>query len=219
WPQAYLHLRFSYPSFGPNRGIRGYKNWTGRQTCRALVLSSLHTRSCPRHFQTLHTSVNMLRASILAAVAAFSASALAQGNLLSQIPQCAQTCFGNNLGSCGPLDIACICGNSAVINTVSCCVFATCPQSDIESTIGFATNLCSLQNVQVDTTPDCPANGTTSASASASASAASTASPSGSPTASGSPAASTATAAAAPLQQAGAGLGLGAVMAVLFAYL
>ncbi|KAF2854641.1 hypothetical protein T440DRAFT_475755 [Plenodomus tracheiphilus IPT5] len=162
----------------------------------------------------------MLRASIIAAVVAFSSTALAQGNLLSQIPQCAQTCFGNNLGSCGPLDIGCICGNTPVINTVSCCIFATCPQSDIQSTIAFATNLCSLQNVQLDTTPDCPANGTSSASPSASTASGASAYASATRTAaSGSPTAATATAAAAPLQQAGAGLGLGAVMAVLFAYL
>ncbi|KAI8935935.1 hypothetical protein NX059_007442 [Plenodomus lindquistii] len=176
----------------------------------------------------------MHRASIIAAVAAFSSTVLAQGNLLSQIPQCAQACFGSNLGSCGPLDIACICGNAPVINSVSCCVFATCPQSDIESTISFATNLCSLQNVQVDTTPDCPANGTSSASASASAAstasavsasasasgAAASASASASRTAaSGSASAAASTAAAAPLQQTGTSLGLGAVMAILFAYL
>ncbi|CBX90299.1 hypothetical protein IAQ61_001796 [Plenodomus lingam] len=159
----------------------------------------------------------MLRSSIITAVAAFGASALAQGNLLSQIPQCAQTCFGNNVGSCGPLDIACICGNSAVINTVSCCVFATCPESDIQSTIGFATNLCNLQNVQVDTTPDCPANNNGTATGPGN----STSTLPGSNTngSSPSPSPGQSSSAAAPLQQASVGLGLGAIVALLFAYL
>jgi hypothetical protein len=41
-----------------------------------------------------------------------------------------QTCFGSNLGTCSLVDIACIC-SSKTIDAVSCCVFASCSQSDI----------------------------------------------------------------------------------------
>ncbi|KAH7391772.1 hypothetical protein BKA66DRAFT_26176 [Pyrenochaeta sp. MPI-SDFR-AT-0127] len=176
-----------------------------------------------------------MRFSIIAAVAAFSSTVLAQG-LIDQIPKCAQTCFGSNLGTCGALDIGCICGNKAVINSVSCCVFATCSQSDIQKTIDFAVNLCRLNNIEVDTTPDCPSNGTSSANpsspassasgasgtpgASAASSASATASVTGL-TGSQSPSATQAsgTGAAASLQTAGAGLGLGMAMAGLVAFL
>ncbi|CAN9188457.1 unnamed protein product [Alternaria alternata] len=175
-----------------------------------------------------------MRFSIIAAVAAFSSTALAQG-LLDQIPQCAQQCFGGNLGSCGVADIACICGSS-VINDVSCCVFATCSQADIQSTTQFAVQLCNLQNVDVNTQPSCPSGSATpsagnssSASMTSSGSASMTSSGSASMTASGSAASgSTSTTAsasaagstgAAPYQTAGAGIGLGVAMVGLLAAL
>ncbi|KAB2102336.1 hypothetical protein AG0111_0g9527 [Alternaria gaisen] len=175
-----------------------------------------------------------MRFSIIAAVAAFSSTALAQG-LLDQIPQCAQQCFGGNLGSCGVADIACICGSS-VINDVSCCVFATCSQADIQSTTQFAVQLCNLQNVDVNTQPSCPSGSATpsagnssSASMTSSGSASMTSSGSASMTSSGSAASgSTSTTAsasaagstgAAPYQTAGAGIGLGVAMVGLLAAL
>ncbi|CAI9629899.1 hypothetical protein GT037_007239 [Alternaria burnsii] len=175
-----------------------------------------------------------MRFSIIAAVAAFSSTALAQG-LLDQIPQCAQQCFGGNLGSCGVADIACICGSS-VINDVSCCVFATCSQADIQSTTQFAVQLCNLQNVDVNTQPSCPSGSATpsagnssSASMTSSGSASMTSSGSASMTASGSAASGstsmTASASAAgstgaaPYQTAGAGIGLGVAMVGLLAAL
>ncbi|CAN9176145.1 unnamed protein product [Alternaria alternata] len=175
-----------------------------------------------------------MRFSIIAAVAAFSSTALAQG-LLDQIPQCAQQCFGGNLGSCGVADIACICGSS-VINDVSCCVFATCSQADIQSTTQFAVQLCNLQNVDVNTQPSCPSGSATpsagnssSASMTSSGSASMTSSGSASMTASGSAASgSTSTTAsasaagstgAAPYQTVGAGIGLGVAMVGLLAAL
>ncbi|RYN91493.1 hypothetical protein AA0119_g10368 [Alternaria tenuissima] len=175
-----------------------------------------------------------MRFSIIAAVAAFSSTALAQG-LLDQIPQCAQQCFGGNLGSCGVADIACICGSS-VINDVSCCVFATCSQADIQTTTNFAVQLCNLQNVDVNTQPSCPSGSATpsagnssSASMTSSGSASMTSSGSASMTASGSAASGstsmTASASAAgstgaaPYQTAGAGIGLGVAMVGLLAAL
>ncbi|CAN9176425.1 unnamed protein product [Alternaria sp. RS040] len=175
-----------------------------------------------------------MRFSIIAAVAAFSSTALAQG-LLDQIPQCAQQCFGGNLGSCGVADIACICGSS-VINDVSCCVFATCSQADIQSTTQFAVQLCNLQNVDVNTQPSCPSGSATpsagnssSASMTSSGSASMTSSGSASMTAPGSAASGstsmTASASgagstgAAPYQTAGAGIGLGVAMVGLLAAL
>ncbi|OAL06551.1 hypothetical protein IQ06DRAFT_891 [Phaeosphaeriaceae sp. SRC1lsM3a] len=177
-----------------------------------------------------------MRFSIFAAIAAFGPTVLAQ-SLLSQIPQCAQTCFGNSLGNCGPADLACICGNSSVIDKVSCCVFATCSPSDIQATTQFAVQLCKLQNINVNTAPVCASgsstvagSSTTSGSAAASASGSATSSGSirpsasvsggsvvaGSRTSSASAAANTG---AAPMQTAGAHLGLGMAMAGLIAAL
>ncbi|OAL53316.1 hypothetical protein IQ07DRAFT_585261 [Pyrenochaeta sp. DS3sAY3a] len=161
-----------------------------------------------------------MRFSIVAAVAAFSSTVLAQ-NLLDQIPKCAQDCFGNSLGTCRTTDIACICGNKEVINSVSCCVFATCPQSDIQSTIDFAVNLCKIVNIEVSTTPDCPSNGTSTNSTTTPSASASTTPSVTALTGSNTPSAAgvSSTGAAAPFQTAGAGLGLGMAMAGLFALL
>ncbi|KAF1945447.1 hypothetical protein EJ02DRAFT_463276 [Clathrospora elynae] len=178
-----------------------------------------------------------MRFSILAAIAAFSSTVLAQG-LLDQIPKCAQTCFGNSLGNCGPIDIGCICGSN-VITSVACCVFSTCPQADINTTISFATQICSLQNVQLDLTPDCPSNGTSSSSAAsgsmsptasvsgmsgsashaASTAMASSATASSATASSATGASASSTGAAAILQTAGTGMGFGMVMAGLLAFL
>ncbi|KAF2033802.1 hypothetical protein EK21DRAFT_108591 [Setomelanomma holmii] len=165
-----------------------------------------------------------MRFSIVAAVAAFSSIAFGQG--LDNLPQCAQTCFGGNTGSCGTADIACICGSS-VIQQVSCCVFATCSQADIQTTIQFASTFCKLAGVTVNTAPTCASgtstpssgNGTVSATASVSGSASRSVSGvtgSASRTASASAAASSG---AASNQQSGAGFGLGMAVAGLLAAL
>ncbi|KAL1798164.1 hypothetical protein ACET3X_002201 [Alternaria dauci] len=173
-----------------------------------------------------------MRFSIVAAVAAFCSTALAQG-LLDQIPTCAQACFGNNLGTCGIADIACICSSNA-IDAVSCCVFDTCSQEDISATTQFAVQLCNLQNVDVNTAPSCPSgsatpsagNSSATPTGSASATPSGSASPtsgSASPSAEDASATSSASAAgstgAAPLQTAGAGVGLGLAMVGLLAAL
>ncbi|KAH8731481.1 hypothetical protein GQ44DRAFT_698811 [Phaeosphaeriaceae sp. PMI808] len=180
-----------------------------------------------------------MRFSVLAAVA-FSSLALAQSPI-DQIPKCAQACFGNNLGTCGQSDIGCICGNTSVINSVSCCVFATCSQAEIASTIAFAVSLCKIANVNVNTQPSCPSGtaavssgGNSAASATASSRSGSAAASSGTPAASsgapaassgapaassGTPSASVARTGAAPVPTAGAGLGLGMAIAGIIAAL
>ncbi|KAH7072970.1 hypothetical protein BKA63DRAFT_516114 [Paraphoma chrysanthemicola] len=161
-----------------------------------------------------------MRFSIVATVAALSS--IAFGQSIDQLPQCARTCFGSNVGSCGTADIACIC-SSAVIQPVSCCVFSSCSQADIATTIGFAQTICRLANVEVNTAPVCASgsatpsagNGTASATASGSASV-SGVTGSASRTPSASAAGSTG---AAPLPSACAGSLLGAAVAGLFAVL
>ncbi|KAH4205459.1 hypothetical protein HBI95_137950 [Parastagonospora nodorum] len=111
-----------------------------------------------------------------AAIAALSAAVMGQG--ISDIPKCAQACFASSLGSCGATDFACICGNTAVIDKVSCCIFATCPQADIAVTTQLAASLCKLANVVVNTAPICVATSALAGLASAT--------PSMSPAASGS---------------------------------
>jgi hypothetical protein len=43
-----------------------------------------------------------------------------------------QACYGNNVGTCSPVDIGCICKSEA-ITQISCCVLSTCNQADTES--------------------------------------------------------------------------------------
>jgi hypothetical protein len=43
-----------------------------------------------------------------------------------------QACYGDNVGTCSPVDIGCICKSEA-ITQISCCVLSSCNQADIES--------------------------------------------------------------------------------------
>ncbi|KAF1838687.1 hypothetical protein BDW02DRAFT_644481 [Decorospora gaudefroyi] len=170
-----------------------------------------------------------MRFSFVAAVAAFSSTVLAQR--VDDLPTCAQTCFGDKIGSCASTDIACIC-SSKVIDEVACCVFATCTQAQIDTTIDFARDICSLADVEINTNPDCPSASSSAPPASLSSAASSSAvtaitgsatqSDSASPTESGTASAATTptgTGAAAPLQTASGALGFGVVMAGLLAVL
>lgn len=50
-----------------------------------------------------------------------------------QLNRYQQACFGtDNLGTCSLIDVACICGSSA-ITQVACCVLSSCSQADIDS--------------------------------------------------------------------------------------
>jgi hypothetical protein len=177
-----------------------------------------------------------MRVSWFVAVATFSTAVSSQG-FSDQIPQCAvralhrvslniqilnksqQACFSNNLGSCAVNDVACICGNTAVINKVSCCIFATCPQSDIAglfttapdhvsahqytATTQLAAQLCKLQNVEVNTAPSCVSGSATPPASNSTASV----------TASYTPTTSAISTGAAALHTAGTGLGFGLAIA------
>ncbi|ORY00005.1 hypothetical protein BCR34DRAFT_117052 [Clohesyomyces aquaticus] len=107
-----------------------------------------------------------MRFSVLAVLAAVSSVAVAQ---LTALPKCAQDCFGGNLGGCKDGDFKCVCSNSDLIASLSCCVAQKCSPTEQESTIKLAVGLCAAYQVTVPTSASCPA----------SQSAASTASPSG----------------------------------------
>ncbi|KAF2740435.1 hypothetical protein EJ04DRAFT_518746 [Polyplosphaeria fusca] len=113
-----------------------------------------------------------MRFSSLTILAALGSFALAQ-NPLDQLPKCAQTCFGSDYGNCAPLDIGCVCGNTALIQKISCCVFATCTDAERDTTIKFAAGLCQANGVTVNTNPTCSSTVAASGSGSASTSSAS----------------------------------------------
>ncbi|KAF2474754.1 uncharacterized protein BDR25DRAFT_301396 [Lindgomyces ingoldianus] len=111
-----------------------------------------------------------MRLSVVALLATLSSLGLAQ---LDQLPKCAQTCFGNNLGGCNALDFKCVCSNSALIAGLSCCVSQTCTPTEQESTIKVAVQLCNAYQVSVPTSASCAASQTGASTAAPSASGAS----------------------------------------------
>ncbi|KAF2280828.1 uncharacterized protein EI97DRAFT_428922 [Westerdykella ornata] len=151
-----------------------------------------------------------MRAAAVTLLATFSFLASAQ--LLDQLPKCAQDCYGRNTGNCGALDIKCICGNSTLIEGLSCCVASTCNSQDQNTTIMFAKNLCEANGVTVPTSASCAASSPTSTGGSATQSGQS----SGTPTQQATSSPSSTGAAAI---HTGIGIGLGLGMAGLFAAL
>ncbi|PSN60545.1 hypothetical protein BS50DRAFT_639961 [Corynespora cassiicola Philippines] len=147
-----------------------------------------------------------MRFSSIALLGALSSVALSQG-LTGSLPECAQNCFGNSLGDCDQNDFRCICGNTELISSLSCCVSQTCSPEEQSAIIGLAAGLCGGVGVQVPTSASCAS--TASATPAPSGSSNGTASLSGSstPTASGATAqgsgAGPASTGAAPLHTAG----------------
>lgn len=66
----------------------------------------------------------------LTAIALLSSLAAAQ---IPGLPSCAAGCVGDSFGSCGALDVQCICKNTELISTLSCCVSKACNKDDQDS--------------------------------------------------------------------------------------
>ncbi|CAK1368076.1 unnamed protein product [Cercospora beticola] len=79
----------------------------------------------------------------LAGVALLASVALAQ---IPGLPSCAQGCI-TNYGGCNQVDVACICSNQPLLETLSCCVSQNCDQSGIDEVISFANALCGSYGV------------------------------------------------------------------------
>ncbi|KAF1950677.1 hypothetical protein CC80DRAFT_597947 [Byssothecium circinans] len=139
---------------------------------------------------------------------------------LGNLPKCAQDCFGSSLGSCSQLDFKCVCGNSTLISSLSCCVAQTCTREEQDSTIQLAVSLCKQVGVNVPTSASCasstpastPAPSSSSGAGNATNATASTSAASGGATPTGSAAGvgSSSPAAGVPMATAGAvGLAMG----------
>ena len=71
-----------------------------------------------------------MHAITLTAVALLSTLAAAQ---IPGLPTCATSCVGNSFGSCGSLDVKCICSNTELLSGLACCVSTACDAADQES--------------------------------------------------------------------------------------
>ncbi|KAM0701281.1 hypothetical protein Q7P35_011642 [Cladosporium inversicolor] len=85
-----------------------------------------------------------MHAITLTAVALLSTLAAAQ---IPGLPTCATSCVGTSFGSCGNLDVKCICSNTELLSGLACCVSTACEAADQEKTIQFANSLCGGQGV------------------------------------------------------------------------
>ncbi|KAM0721897.1 hypothetical protein Q7P37_002822 [Cladosporium fusiforme] len=75
----------------------------------------------------------------LTAVALLSSLAAAH---IPGLPNCAANCVGDSFGSCGALDVKCICSNTELLTGLSCCVSKACNKEDQDKTLQFAGSLC-----------------------------------------------------------------------------
>ncbi|QIX00435.1 hypothetical protein AMS68_005952 [Peltaster fructicola] len=66
---------------------------------------------------------------------------LATTVLADSLPTCAQSCVTNYNG-CSQFDVACICGSSAWIQGLACCVSKVCSADDQQATINYANTIC-----------------------------------------------------------------------------
>jgi len=71
-----------------------------------------------------------MRTTALTLVAAFASTVFGAGT--SGLPACAQGCIGTSFGSCGSLDVKCICSDTSLIQGLACCVSTSCDQADQE---------------------------------------------------------------------------------------
>lgn len=71
-----------------------------------------------------------MHAITLTAVALLSTLAAAQ---IPGLPTCATSCVGTSFGSCGSLDVKCICSNTELLSGLACCVSTSCDAADQES--------------------------------------------------------------------------------------
>ncbi|TDZ21885.1 GPI-anchored CFEM domain protein [Colletotrichum sidae] len=87
------------------------------------------------------------------AVVAIALAGLA-GAQDTQLPSCAQDCVNrytttSAIAGCSQLDIKCICSNSAFLDGIACCLAGVCPQSDQDTAVRFAKNICTGAGVAV----------------------------------------------------------------------
>ena len=66
----------------------------------------------------------------LPTLALLSALATAQ---IPGLPNCAASCVNDSFGSCGSLDVGCICSNKELLAGLSCCVSKACSKEDQDS--------------------------------------------------------------------------------------
>jgi cell division septation protein DedD len=106
-----------------------------------------------------------MRCTLLLTVASVFASSSAVLLLPRQaLPNCAATCLASaDYGSCQPTDNACLCKNSAFIQSSTACIEKSCSGSDLTTAEADAQALCA--QVGVTLTPP-PASGSATAPAS-----------------------------------------------------
>ncbi|CAK3844084.1 Hypothetical predicted protein [Lecanosticta acicola] len=130
----------------------------------------------------------------LAVLALLASSVVAQGT--AGLPSCATSCI-SNYGGCNQVDVKCICSNTQLLETLSCCVSQKCSSDDQKKVVQFADTLCGSYGVTtLPQAASCAAATSTASSGSGTATSPSTASATATGTASSSAASSAASASA-----------------------
>lgn len=104
------------------------------------------------HFITIKTVKNIaMRFSVVGMIA--GVAALAQGQSLTDLPKCAQSCVGDSITTtgCSAIKVSCICASSDWIAGLSCCVAKNCTLEDQAKTIQFAQDICKSVGISVPT--------------------------------------------------------------------
>ncbi|BFZ59399.1 hypothetical protein YB2330_000408 [Saitoella coloradoensis] len=92
-----------------------------------------------------------MKAATVTLLATLGAATLASAQI-SGLPTCAATCFATQIGSlsCSSSDVACICGSTGFLTTLSECIFSSCSSSDQQTAISAAQSLCAAAGVSLD---------------------------------------------------------------------
>jgi cobalamin biosynthesis Mg chelatase CobN len=85
---------------------------------------------------------------------------------------------GNQIGSCGNLDIQCICSSSSFLSSIACCLSSACDAADQQAAVAYAKQICTTAGVTVPDAVSCASSSTTATATSAASSARSSTGPS-----------------------------------------
>jgi cobalamin biosynthesis Mg chelatase CobN len=85
---------------------------------------------------------------------------------------------GNQIGTCGNLDIQCICSNSSFLSSIACCLASACDAADQQAAVAYAKQICTTAGVTVPNAVSCVSSSTTATATSAVSSAGSPTGPS-----------------------------------------
>jgi cobalamin biosynthesis Mg chelatase CobN len=85
---------------------------------------------------------------------------------------------GSEIGTCGNLDIQCICSSASFLSSIACCLASACDAADQQAAVAYAKQICTTAGVTVPNAVSCASSSTTATATSAVSSASAPAGPS-----------------------------------------